>query len=628
MIPQTLFDIVRFPSREISIGDRPLGANNPIRLQSMTNTPASDIESTVSQCIRIIEAGADYVRISTPNLNSAQEIMSVKKKLRTCGYTNPLIADVHFNPEVALIAARHVEKIRINPGNYTGAVSKHKINFSDQEIEETLEKTRNKIKPLVDVCKDNGTAIRIGTNMGSLSPRIISQHGNTPGAMVASTLEFLEIFSSLNFHNLVISLKTSKPLTMIQAYEEMVEKMLELGMDYPLHVGITEAGEGENGRIKSALGICTLLNKGIGDTVRVSLTEKPENEIPFAKKLTSIYQIPFAEKREKESFNLRKLGISKHELYPLGDKRRALVVEESCPENITKETVATNIDIIEKNKREDSRIQTNKADVFVIKKTSEAGRYSESFFLLSTNNSSMVGNDKTIVLRSNLKGLINESDKNDGIWVKVSCPPDDSTAKDMQKNRPGTILIDLNGCENITSLEKLVGFCHEEKIPAVLKKVIQTSDADELICNIAILAGEYLLEKKIHGLWISSPSLKDKTTDICFGFLQSAGLRITKTEFISCPTCARTSFDLEKVLKDVRQHTSAIPGLKIAVMGCVVNGPGEMADADFGFVGAGNGKLHLYKGKDPFMKNISPDDASSVLMEVLQRNGYTDKAGV
>ncbi|MFW5778132.1 MAG: (E)-4-hydroxy-3-methylbut-2-enyl-diphosphate synthase, partial [Bacteroidota bacterium] len=445
MIPQTLFDIVRFPSREVCIGDRPLGGNNPIRLQSMTNTPASDIESTVNQCIRIIEAGADYVRISTPNQNSAHEVMSVKKKLRSAGFTNPLIADIHFNPEVALIAARHVEKIRINPGNYTGAVSKRKISFSNQEIEEMLEKTRNKIRPLVDVCKENGTVIRIGTNMGSLSPRIIAQYGNTPAAMVASTLEFLEIFRSLGFHDLVISLKTSKPVTMIQAYEEMVEKMLELGMDYPLHVGITEAGEGENGRIKSALGICTLLNKGIGDTVRVSLTEKPENEIPFAKKLTSIYQIPFAEKREKESYNLRKLAISTHELFPLGDKRRALVIEDQNPDIIAKEAESNVNESDEKNKPGSSNTHAKEADVFFIKNISEADKISESIFLLPTNDSSIVGNDKTIVLRSNLDGISNEAGQNSGVWMKVSCPPDDSTTKHLKEKRPGTILIDLNG---------------------------------------------------------------------------------------------------------------------------------------------------------------------------------------
>ncbi len=625
MIPETLFDIIRFPSREISVGDRPLGGNNPIRLQSMTNTPASDIDSTVDQCIRIIEAGADYVRISTPNLKSAHEILSVKKKLRIAGFTHPLVADVHFNPEVALIAARHVEKIRINPGNYTGAVSKRKVSFSDQETEEILERTRNKIKPLVDVCKENGTALRIGTNMGSLSPRIIAQYGNTPAAMVASTLEFLEIFRSLDFHQLVISLKTSKPLTMVQAYEEMVEKMLELGMDYPLHVGITEAGERENGRIKSALGICTLLNKGIGDTVRVSLTEKPENEIPFAKKLTSVYQIPFAKKRNKESYKLRKLAISNNELYPLGDKRRAVVIEDAYPEKILKEKNKINIDPNLLYKEKDSLNPVTETDIFFIKNTSEADKNLSGNFLLPTKNPSLVGNEKKVVLCNNLDGLSSESAKNSNIWIKVPCPPDDSITKHLKEKRPGTILIDLNGCENITSLENLINFCHEEKIPAVLKKVIHTSDVDELICNIAILAGEYLLEKKIHGLWISSPSLKDKTTEICYGFLQSAGVRITKTEFISCPTCARTSYDLEKVLKDIRQHTSAIPGLKIAVMGCVVNGPGEMADADFGFVGAGNGKIHLYKGKSPIRKNVSPDNAARVLMKVLEENGYMIK---
>ncbi len=622
MIPQTLFDIIRFPSREVKIGDRPLGGLNPIRLQSMTNTPASDIESTVNQCIRIIEAGSDYVRVSTPNMSSAHELASVKKRLRSAGFSNPLVADIHFNAEVALIAARHVEKIRINPGNYTGSVSRQKTSFGDQEIEEILEKTRNKLKPLIEVCKENGTAIRIGTNMGSLSSRMIATYGNTPDAMVASTLEFLDIFRSLDFHDLVISLKTSKPITMIQAYEGMVEKMLELDMNYPLHVGITEAGEGENGRIKSALGICTLLNKGIGDTVRVSLTEKPEDEIPFAKKLTSVYQIPFAEKREKGSYNLQKLAISNHELFPLGDKRRAVVIDELDAQNIAKETDHAGIQFHDLKKRDIAKIQPNEPDIYFIRNAAEVSANPDKYFLLSTDDPSGIENGQIIVLKNNFDNHPQQSGKNAGTWLKTSCPLDDSMLIHLKQNKPGTLLIDLNGCDTMQRLENVVRFTNEEKIPAVLKKVIHTSDADELICNIAILAGQYLLEKKIHGLWIKSPSLKDKTTEICYGFLQSAGVRITKTEFISCPTCARTSYDLEKVLKDVRKHTSEIPGLKIAVMGCVVNGPGEMADADFGFVGTGNGKVHLYKGKNPIIRNILPNDAARVLKKVLSENGY------
>ncbi len=611
MINRDFFHLQRFPSHEVIIGDRPMGGVQPIRLQSMTNTNTLDIKATIKQSIGIIEAGADYVRISTPNIAAAEALQEIQQGIKKTGFTNPLIADIHFNADVALTAARYVAKVRINPGNYTGNAGKAKSDFSIYDAEQEKEKILLRLKPLVGICKEYGTAVRIGTNLGSLSPRIIHQYGNTPTGMVEATYEFLELFGELGFKNLVISLKASKPIVMIEAYEAMVEKMLKNHMSFPLHIGITEAGEGENGRIKSALGICSLLNKGIGDTLRVSLTEDPEKEIPFALKLSSLYQIPFAKPKQSE-YVLEKSDFYQDEILVTEQNLRAIVIADaSIPGTEEKPHIGV------------SETELRRADYLFAINEQTAQQMAEKTILLPYASWKKNPLPNTIPLiecpqQRNL-ALHNELEQ---YFIRICCK--ENTSSEFIGDQKGLIglIADLNSCREEVEMQHWIDFSQQKRIPLIIRKSFQTADINELISHFAIFAGNYLLEKKIQGIWINAPAIRENVTAISYGFLQSAGIRITTTEFISCPTCARTSYNLQQVLKDIQRHTSQLPGLKIAVMGCVVNGPGEMADADYGFVGTGNGKLHLYKGRNPIKKNIEPSDATQALLEILLEDGF------
>jgi (E)-4-hydroxy-3-methylbut-2-enyl-diphosphate synthase len=612
MINSDLFHLQRFPSHEVTIGDRPLGANHPIRLQSMTNTDTLDVRATILQCIRIIEAGADYVRISAPNILAAHALKEIKKGIREAGFSHPLIADIHFNAEVALTAAKIVEKVRINPGNYTGSPAKNKTDFSITEIEQEKELIYARLKPLVAICQDYGTAIRIGTNLGSLSSRIITQYGNTPKGMVEATYEFLEIFRQLSFNNLVISLKASKPLVMIQAYEGMVEKMLANQMSYPLHIGITEAGEGENGRIKSALGICSLLNKGIGDTLRVSLTEDPEHEIPFAKKISTAYQDPFA--APSMDYKLNATQLSRNEI-TLTEKHHKAIVISSVSEGQTQN--------FQPEVEDKANLQNNTADFFFTENPETPHKHPSVQFIVPHKIRGLSGSSNSMPLvdfseiRLLKKGIGQEKFlaeiKKEGIAPEI-------TDKGFFDNLFGLVIAPRSQ-NNKQELDNWIAFSQKTNIPVILRIHFSTLDLDEIISQVAIIAGTGLIERKIQGLWLTAPTLKENISTLAFGFLQSSGLRITRTEFISCPTCARTSYNLQQVLKDIQKEISHLPGLKVAVMGCIVNGPGEMADADYGFVGSGNGKLHLYKGQIPVKKNIEPQEATLELLKLLKDNG-------
>ena len=607
----------RFPSHEVQIGNIPLGANHPIRIQSMTNTDTMDVQATIDQSIRIINAGADYVRISVPNMQAAHKLKEIKSGLQKAGFSNPLIADIHFNADVALTAAKYVEKIRINPGNYIRCIAKNKIHFTHAETEAELDMLRQRLKPLVEVCKEYDTAIRIGTNMGSLSPRILTQYGNTPEGMVKATFEFLELFRELEFHNLVISLKASKPLIMVQAYEGMVEKMLENNMTYPLHIGITEAGEGENGRIKSALGICTLLNKGIGDTLRVSLSEEPEDEIPFAGKISSYYRNTFLKKTSADEFHINKLDIQeKVLLFPYSKIKAVVVANHIEKDNRTiKNTVQSNSSA----RYPESNLQP---DFFFTHNLSQAEINMDKNYVMSSNHlpGKKTKNILPLVQAGEPARADDELKRN--YLLQLNCSNEDESFKLTVDRKPFAVVANMEDCKDVCNFQNIIRACHFKNIPVIVRKKFCNNDIDDIIIRTGMLLGGYLLEKKIQGLWMETDSSEVNTTDISFGFLQSAGLRITRTEFISCPTCARTSFELQKVLHEVQKQFSGIPGLKIAVMGCVVNGPGEMADADFGFVGTANGKLHLYKGKNPVIKNIEPAQAKEQLTQLLRQYGY------
>lgn len=613
--------MTRFPSREVNIGNCPLGASNPIRLQSMTNTAALDIRATVSQAIRIFEAGADYVRISAPNRQSALNLKKIKSELKKAGFDKPLIADIHFNPDLALIAAPFVEKVRINPGNYNGPVRKGQTDGSKYDYEMEIDQIKNNIAPLLKACKQYSTAIRIGTNFGSLSQRIISRYGNTPEGMVQSTIEFLKIFEDQGFYDTVISLKASNPLIMIQSYLLMVDRMMAEGMNYPLHLGVTEAGEGENGRIKSTLGISTLLQAGIGDTLRVSLSEAPEAEVPVARKIAEPFQKKFsAPSIPSRPFTTQPLDWQNENPPSLPCGLKAMVIQTS-PEVFRREIHFHPGPFPDRLPHE----QKNRPDLIFFLKENDANTPESKATNKDRVLNTITGEDYPILKASWIsKGNYRFDSAFNFIFLDKK--PDKGFLLKL-KGIPGLIIL-FSG-ENEKPAVGILALWHQLKnlgISAALlpRMTYHEKDPEDFLLQLTSDWGRLLLERKIHGLWVENQRLPAHTLhELCFGLLQATGLRITKTEFISCPTCARTSFDLLNVLQEVKAKTSHLPGLKIAVMGCVVNGPGEMADADYGIMGAGQGKVHIFRGSRPILKNIPQGQAAATLLDIINKMNLT-----
>ncbi|MDD5570059.1 MAG: (E)-4-hydroxy-3-methylbut-2-enyl-diphosphate synthase [Bacteroidales bacterium] len=516
------FSYSRFKTRIVDIGDIPLGGDYPIRIQSMTNTNTLDTKATVKQIISLAEEGCEYVRITIPTLKEAENIKEIKKELKKRGFKIPLIADVHFNPAVAEYVAPLVEKVRINPGNYSDKKNFKKLNFSDAEYLNELERIKKRFLPLVKICKEYGTAMRIGTNHGSLSDRIIGRYGDTIEGMTESAMEFIRICRDFNFLNIVVSMKSSNPLVMVHANKLMAERMIHEKMSYPVHLGVTEAGDGENGIIKSSVGIGTLLEEGIGDTIRVSLTGNPEQEIPVAKTIAERYNSRF-------------------------EKDKKFFTKFSGPENKLART-RTNID----------------------------------FPVISNNKNNVLNKKSALVLEASAENKVNE------IREEIL-----KTGK--QKN----------------------------KLPLIAKLNYSCSSKMQIQVFSSIDFGYLLLNNLIDGLWLDTKNkFSSKFIDnILFSILQSTGKKITKTEYISCPTCGRTTYNVLETTKKIRAKTKHLKGLKIAVMGCIVNGLGEMADADYGYIGTANGKVNLYKQNKLLKKNIEPKVAVECLVELIKENG-------
>ena len=552
--------IKRFLTREVTIGDVPLGGKNPVRVQSMTTTDTMDTIATVEQSIRIIQAGADYVRITAPSIKEAENLGNIKNELTKRGYRTPLIADIHYTPNAAEVAARLVEKVRINPGNY---IDKKKFEFkeyTDSEYSAELERLREKFLPLVKICKEYGTAMRIGTNHGSLSDRIMSRFGDTPQGMVESAMEFLKICEDENFYNIVLSMKASNPTVMLEANRLLVRKMCNEGMNYPIHLGVTEAGEGEDGRIKSAVGIGTLLEEGIGDTVRVSLTEEPEFEIPVCKLIVSQYEYDgYYEKYEN------KISKNYNAVVP-----KVILSGEITYENLKEAGY-------DYNKISDKwNISDAAADYLVVEKINE-----------------------TINLPSSPEIIL--KDKSDKDIIFFNPLPSQTLEENIQQ------------IKNILKAEKGKRiFLHIN-----YGKISE----EEFIVKSSIDAGGLLIEGYCDGLWLEAELPKEFIRDISFRILQAVRRRISKAEYISCPSCGRTLFNLQETTAKIRQATSHLKGLKIAVMGCIVNGPGEMADADYGYVGSGIGKITLYKKKEIVRRNIPSESALEELIRLIKENG-------
>ncbi|OFX28230.1 MAG: 4-hydroxy-3-methylbut-2-en-1-yl diphosphate synthase [Bacteroidetes bacterium GWA2_32_17] len=527
----------RFKTKEVNIGGIALGGNNPIRIQTMTNTNTLDTKTTVEQITRIYNAGADYVRLTVQGIKEAKNLPFIIKELEKNKIKIPLIADVHYNPKVAEITAQIVSKVRINPGNYTDiSKSANQINFTEKQFAEEKEKIRNNLLPLINICKQNGTAIRIGINHGSLSWRIVSKYGNTPKGMVASAMEFIEICEQENFNNIVLSMKASNPLTMIYANRLLVQKMHESNLNYPIHLGVTEAGLGEDGRIKSSIGIGLLLLEGIGDTVRVSLTEAPEKEIPVAKAIIKETKTIINSNNitQNDNWNYNSFSFERRQTNSIknigGNNSPILIFTDFKSKNILKQDI--------NNIEELNNLSLN---------------------IIETDNI------------YHFRNKINELDK--------------------------------NGNKN----------------PVILKIDIKNFIEEEVLYRLSIVAGGLFADGRLDGFWITGTNNKnsEKIIQIAYSILQASRARITKTEYVSCPSCGRTLFDIEKAVKEVMNATKQFAGLKIAVMGCVVNGPGEMADSDYGYVGAGNGKVNIYKGNERVLQNVPEEIAVKELVKII-----------
>jgi (E)-4-hydroxy-3-methylbut-2-enyl-diphosphate synthase len=638
----------RFVTREVTIGHIPMGAKNPIRIQSMTTTDTMDTIGTVEQTIRMVEAGCEYVRITAPSVKEAKNLALIKKELLARGYNVPLIADIHFTPNAAEEAARIVEKVRINPGNYADKKRFENFEYTETEYKAELERIYKKFSPLVKVCKEYGTAMRIGTNHGSLSDRIMSHYGDTPRGMVESAMEFMRMCEDLNYYNLVISMKSSNPQVMVQAYRLLVETMVKEGMNYPLHLGVTEAGDGEDGRIKSAVGIGALLEDGLGDTIRVSLTEDPEFEAPVAISLADRYKgRELAIISSKLSDNKQQITDNKHNPYEY-QKRHTTELNTFIGGHQVPRVI---IDISGKNLKDPSIL----GDVgylysSLLDKYNMAEQSTDFVYLADELPSfSFPGNLKQLYNYSTWKTLANKSNchpyysleefvsskDHDPALNLVSIANQDIDSELFRAIPMDNTLVFVLETSAVCGLQdqrnaffKLMEMGLET--PVIIKRKYSLKDQDATVLPkdtdfqlyAATDLGGLLLDGFGDGVWAGASDISTKTIlSSSFGILQATRSRISKTEYISCPSCGRTLFDLQITTQMIRSRTDHLKGLKIGIMGCIVNGPGEMADADYGYVGTGPGKITLYRGKEVVKKNVNTENALDELIGIIRGDG-------
>jgi (E)-4-hydroxy-3-methylbut-2-enyl-diphosphate synthase len=608
-------------SSVVTIGSVPLGGKHPIRIQSMTNTDTLNTRASVEQCIRIIEAGADYVRLTAQGVKEAENLALIKQELRKAGFSTPLIADIHFNPLAAETAARLVEKVRINPGNYVDKrASFEKQELTEKEYNEELERTHTRLLPLINICSEHHTVIRIGINHGSLSDRIMTRYGNTPKGMVFSALEFIKIFRAENFNKLVISMKSSDTAVMVEATRMLVSMMQNEGLAYPLHLGVTEAGEGEDGRVRSAAGIGALLSEGIGDTIRVSLSEDPEKEIPVAKKLAGYYPRGLPGTRPEKPLNF-KAPVS----------RPVILKRIKGPLVISNMTSFPEINA-DSYKEAGFRLNGEKG---IIERTD-----SSTDFIIAKNCPENIPGDVSIILpfkiwydkqeNKNLYPLFSpetfhgttyKSDKLNFLLTGshfdiryLKNPEPDSTM----------VIFTFNPEKERYAPEKFMNALEDNGLEhnIILNPVFNENNLEDLQIKASALLGKFVIDKRVTGISITNSgdvNFKDVTA-LNFSILQCTETRISRTMYLSCPTCGRTKFDLQEAVKKVKEATGHLKGLKIAVMGCIVNGPGEMAGADYGYVGAANGKVHIYRGTMPVLKNVPEADAVKELLKVIEED--------
>lgn len=605
------FNYSRREASEVNVGAVPLGGNNPIRIQSMTNTSTQDTEACVEQAKRIIDAGGEYVRLTTQGVKEAENLKNINIGLRSQNYMTPLVADVHFNPKVADVAAQYAEKVRINPGNYVDAARTFKkLEYTDEEYTREIEKIRARFIPFLNICKENYTAIRIGVNHGSLSDRIMSRYGDTPEGMVESCMEFLRICVEENFTDVVISIKASNTVVMVKTVRLLVAVMEQEGMSFPLHLGVTEAGDGEDGRIKSALGIGALLSDGLGDTIRVSLSEEPEYEIPVAKKLVDYIvqraDHPYIPGVEAKDFN-----------YLSPSRRKTYVVKNIGGDNLPV-VLADRMD-----GRNEYDPQFTPDYIYVGNSLPEQLLEGVSYILDYTQ---WEGKENTYPAFNYMQ---TEEMKSCNAEMKFLFMPFimlSAELTDYLKTVKNVVLVSQSNHPNrLGEHRALVHQLMEAgcETPVIFFQHYQEDEAENLQIKSAADMGALIFDGFCDGIYLfNQGSLSHAVIDAtAFGILQAGRIRTSKTEYISCPGCGRTLFDLQKTIARIKAATSHLKGLKIGIMGCIVNGPGEMADADYGYVGAGRGKVSLYKKKECIEKNIPEEEAVEKLLELIRANG-------
>lgn len=604
------FNYHRRKSSVVRIGSTPMGDSYPVRIQSMANVSTMDTEAAVQQAIRMIDAGAEYVRFTAQGEREAHNMSNIRRELTRQGYTAPLIADIHFNPKVADEAAKEVEKVRINPGNYVDKIKTFTLTeYTDEEYEAEIRKIKERFIPFLNICKAHNTAIRIGVNHGSLSDRIMSRYGDTPEGMVASCMEFLRICKEEQFPDVVLSIKASNTVVMVKTVRLLVKTMEAEDMFYPLHLGVTEAGDGEDGRIKSAVGIGTLLAEGLGDTIRVSLSEEPEEEIPVAYKLAD-----YIRQREGHPHITAAVYPGFDPIQPehrisrsvknIGNGNLSLVISDRSNGDFNFDFSAIP-DYIYIGKEDPDNLPDNLPLIVDYPAWKERSNSYPCFIASETDALDQCESPVKFLrltyndLTDEMMGLL----KADKTLVLILCT-----------YHPNGV-----GMQRAAMHKLMIADCN---VPVVLHREYREKDTESLQVKAGADFGALLLDGFTDGIMLSNESGEASVSDSCmFGVLQAARVRISKTEYISCPGCGRTLFNLQQTIARVKEATSHLKGLKIGIMGCIVNGPGEMADADYGYVGAGRGKISLYKGKECILKNIPEEDAVKRLVQLIKENG-------
>lgn len=627
----------RWHTRIVMVGDVGIGGANPIRVQSMTTTDTMDTAATVAQSIRMIQAGCEIVRITAPSKTEAENLAEIKKQLHAKGYRTPLVADIHFTPNAAEIAARIVEKVRVNPGNYADKKKFDVREYTDAQYNDELERIRKRFLPLVKICKEEGTAMRIGTNHGSLSDRILNRYGDTPLGMVESAFEFLRICRDENYHDIVLSMKASNTQVMVQAYRLLVHKMMELGWDYPLHLGVTEAGDGEDGRVKSAVGIGALLEDGLGDTIRVSLTEEPEAEIPVAEELVARYprkdhaaippvaQVPidpfsYARRRTRETLNI-------------GARHVPVVIAD-----MSNKTAITPASFFAWGYRysvpnDKWNLADQACDYAFIGKNSIDFAIPGTLGIIQDHATWLKDRAKPrhypFITTNDYRAGVEQHDEFNLIYATL--PDHDAALIEKLRNDPtAVLLIDTYNAHGMAEQRRLIFELMEAdcEVPVILGRAYDDVSREQLVLHSSTDIGPLFLDGMGDGIFIADESRhtpgggrEDLVCRTAFGILQATRTRISKTEYISCPSCGRTLFDLQETTAKIRARTSHLKGVKIGIMGCIVNGPGEMADADYGYVGTGAGVITLYKEKQVVKRNVPTEKAVDELIELIKAGG-------